>query len=524
MFKKWFPSWYKVNSKNSLATLYPELAIQFHKNKNLLTADNVSNKVNKNHKEEQEFWWQCTVAEDHQYQSNIRSKIYNLYNNKESCPMCTGKLVVKSNSLAYLSPEIANQWDETRNGISTPEKIWFKDNTKEIYWICENSVNHKPKTTVATRTINPTCKYCSISIIKMRPIIKENYNPQLNNGISLYDIFYSPTRYGNDDWKVLVNPNILGFINPNKREFIWECKENHQWEASMRKKLISPNLNGSKAKCPHCKRISNSLLIVYPQIAKYWHPTNNDNLLPIDISQASGTEVWWKCKEKGHVWKEAVGKVTRREKQRKTFCIQCKEESKSLIIKSPEIAKEWHPTKNNNYRFNGIIMTPSNTSAGYSKKVWWKCDKGFDHEWEATVKNRYKDSKCPVCSGNKITRSNSLAFTNPKIAKEWHPTKNGQLSPRMISEKSGKAFWWKCKKKGHVWKERIDKLSKRKNTCPKCKEVIKPLDVKEMKKIKEEYKENPFKSYIKFKKNIEKTYNIKNSNKIKELWNDFIND
>ena len=51
---------------------------------------------------------------------------------------------------------------------------------------------------------------------------------------------------------------------------------------------------------------------------------------------------------------------------------------KSLADKFPEIAKQWHPTKNGD-------LTPSDVAVSSHKKVWWTCPKGDDHEWEATL-------------------------------------------------------------------------------------------------------------------------------------------
>ena len=91
---------------------------------------------------------------------------------------------------------------------------------------------------------------------------------------------------------------------------------------------------------------------------------------------------------------------------------------KQLGNKFPEIAKEWHPTKNGN-------LTPKEIHKGSNKKVWWQCSKG--HDWEARVYTRSSGTKCPYCSGNRLTIENSLAFVYPEIAAEWHPIKNDPL-------------------------------------------------------------------------------------------------
>ena len=40
----------------------------------------------------------------------------------------------------------------------------------------------------------------------------------------------------------------------------------------------------------------------------------------------------------------------------------------------------------------------------------------------------------------------SLAEINPELAKQWHPTNNGKLTPCDLGPGSGKVVWWKCPK------------------------------------------------------------------------------
>ena len=106
----------------------------------------------------------------------------------------------------------------------------------------------------------------------------------------------------------------------------------------------------------------------------------------------------------------------------------------SLSEYNPELTKELHPTKNGDFN-------PSMVGVGSSKKVWWKCTKGEDHVWQARISNRHKlNHGCPVCSNQLIVNSNCLATINPELAKEWHPTKNGDSEPAYcrswISKKS----------------------------------------------------------------------------------------
>lgn len=56
-------------------------------------------------------------------------------------------------------------------------------------------------------------------------------------------------------------------------------------------------------------------------------------------------------------------------------------------------------------------------------------------------------------------------FSN--IAQEWHPNRNGNLTPAMFSYGSGTMVWWKCSK-GHEWQERICIRTSKEYGCPIC--------------------------------------------------------
>ena len=109
----------------------------------------------------------------------------------------------------------------------------------------------------------------------------------------------------------------------------------------------------------------------------------------------------------------------------------------SLAENHPELAKEWHPTKN-------WELTPDDVTPGSNKKVWWKYELADDHELEANVVSRSMGAGCPVCRGLKVVNSNCLATSNPDLAKEWHPTKNGELTHSDVTKCTSKKVWWKC--------------------------------------------------------------------------------
>lgn len=88
-------------------------------------------------------------------------------------------------------------------------------------------------------------------------------------------------------------------------------------------------------------------------------------------------------------------------------------------------------------------LTPDTLSYGSGMTVWWSCEK--NHHWQASPSSRRNGSRCPYCMGTKpIPGENDLGTTNPELAKEWHPEKNGDLTPRDVKAGSKKLVWWIC--------------------------------------------------------------------------------
>lgn len=207
-----------------------------------------------------------------------------------------------------------------------------------------------------------------------------------------------------------------------------------------------------------------TLLEARPDLAAQWHPTKNGDLKPSDVTAYSTKKVWWIC-EQGHEWQ---AKIRSRYETGCPVCARKKLKRKivlhngSLQDKAPALAAQWHPTKNGE-------LKPSDVTAFSAQKVWWICDKG--HEWPATVANRSQGNKCPYCSGRmkrKVYPSgqDDLETVKPKMAAQWHPTKNGDLKPSDVKWSSKKKAWWICKN-GHEWQASIYTRNE-KRTCPIC--------------------------------------------------------
>ena len=112
-----------------------------------------------------------------------------------------------------------------------------------------------------------------------------------------------------------------------------------------------------------------------------------------------------------------------------------------LAALRPDLVKEWDYEKN-------YPLTPFDIAPYSNKKVWWKCKCG--HSYDATVANKSKGNNCPYCCQRKICIDNCLATLNPKLAAEWHSTKNGKLTSWDVVCGSDQRVWWECEKH-HEW-------------------------------------------------------------------------
>lgn len=209
------------------------------------------------------------------------------------------------------------------------------------------------------------------------------------------------------------------------------------------------------------------LIDARPDLIQDWDYEKNKDIDLNKIKNNSSKEVWWKCHNnpEEHVWKTKV-KNRSNGKGLCPFCLGRKVcLSNSLYSVNPKLSLEWHPTKNGS-------MTPKDYTVGSNEKVWWLCSKG--HAYEATIKSRHGNNKvkgtnCPYCQNLKVCSDNSLHYTHPHIAKEWHPTKNRNLTPHDVTAGTDKKAWFIClNNEEHEYEAYIKKKALNNSGCPYC--------------------------------------------------------
>lgn len=211
----------------------------------------------------------------------------------------------------------------------------------------------------------------------------------------------------------------------------------------------------------------NDFTTTHPELVKEFHPTKNGDMKMHELSFGMSTPVWWLCSE-GHEYQ-----ATPNHRSCGTNCPYCSGNKvlpgfNDLLTINPDLAMEWHPTKNIGLLNNKgeDISLPSKVGAGSTYKVWWigKCG----HQWDATIRDRNRGSGCPYCTNRKVLVGfNDLAFKYPDIAKQWHPTKNGNLRPTDVVYSSHQKAWWQCEH-GHEWEAKIENRVFNNTNCPYC--------------------------------------------------------
>jgi hypothetical protein len=173
------------------------------------------------------------------------------------------------------------------------------------------------------------------------------------------------------------------------------CEHPHRW-------TVSPaNKKGCPRCCNHnvCEYGCDSFGKLFPDLLTEWDWEENDKLElnPFKIARSSNVKVHWKC-TKGecghHKWSTSPNKRTTMERGC-PFCAGNKTcICTSFPMMSPELYKEWHPTKN--------TIDPYNIRKSSSYVVWWCCSK-CSYEWQASLNTRdgYLGRGCPKCAYSK---------------------------------------------------------------------------------------------------------------------------
>ncbi len=434
---------HRVNAGiNDLATVNPLAAAEWLYEKNEgLTPQNVNAYSGK------KVWWKCSECGN-----EWQTKIY-LRSRGSGCRRCYEKTIgkrsheislSKAGSLSDNCPEILKEWDYDKNDIS-PSDVTIGADTL-VWWICVRG--HSWKASVRSRTtIKTSCPYCICSGTSLpeqyiyyyiKKFFPEAKNRCHMKGITEIDVYIPSLRlaieYDSAHWHksetsisrdirknlacqnhdiILLRIREYGCktLGPDSNEYYFNGQDGLQNTLydifsfiNQRYKLeLVPDIGFVRdsiavLECTKQQEIENSLSMRFPKIAAEWHPIKNGKLKPENFTVSNGRKVWWKCSICGNEWFTTIASRTAG-----CGCPACSllslshrhnesliQRRGSLAENNPWLAKEWHPTKNNQ-------LLPSRVTKSSGKKVWWLCSQCLG-EWEAAIASRNSGVGCPYCA------------------------------------------------------------------------------------------------------------------------------
>lgn len=299
------------------------------------------------------------------------SKLYNkhiIFNDLDSIEQRAleySKTIERKNSLGFMFPEIAKEWNYEKNGKLSP--FDFSSHSSYIvWWKCQNGHEWQAAIHSRTRKLSTGCPACSGNSVligvndlkSLRPDLVLEWDYSKNKG--------KPEDYG---------------VNSPKKVY-WICKNGHSFQATVYQRT---NLNYNCQYCQNKKVLKgfNDITITDPYIIKEWDYSKNENS-PNNYLRTSSTKVYWVC-DKGHPSYEqrinthiingASCPICSNQKVLKGY--------NDICTTDPKLLGFWDFERNKN------IISPTEISRGSKIKVYWIVNgkSVFTHPCE--FRNRY---------------------------------------------------------------------------------------------------------------------------------------
>jgi superfamily II DNA or RNA helicase len=183
-------------------------------------------------------------------------------------------------------------------------------------------------------------------------------------------------------------------------------------------------------------------------LSKLWDDKKNG--AAASVLQRSFRPAWWRC-ENGHSFQRSP-----RSMLSDSACPDCRKgpSTNSIAKARPSIVPLWNAEKNGD-------RSPSTVDAAHTGNAWWSCPKG--HDFQRAPLLMVRDSSCPVCA----VAEKSLATTTPTVAAEWHPQRNGVVTPAQVDSDHVMNAWWLCPN-GHEYQATVRSRARGSRRCPTC--------------------------------------------------------
>lgn len=439
-----------VPGVNDLATVHPELAAEWHPTKNgSLKPTDISRESGR------KVWWLGKCG--HEWPASPHDRV----ESKTGCPQCASRRLTSfpEQAIYYYVKKL---YPDTRSRCAGlfENKMELDIYVPSIRFAVEFDGarwHSSEKSHAAERAKYELCREKGITLFR----VKEDTGQEW---LDVADAIYTVPRKERGDRLEQVIRGILSSID----------RTTNAWTRKTFKLVsdveVDLERDGAEIRA-YLTKIDNSLAEFRPDLITEWDYNKNGELLPEMFGINSNDRVWWRCSRCGHSWKTSI---IHRAGKRQSGCPKCAKELRgktftrrkiatqgSLAERRPDLAAEWHPTKNGE-------LAPADVALNTNRRCWWQC-KDCGYEWLATPNNRAsKGSGCPRCAGRVPKEGQTLGDLYPEIAAQWHPTRNGAVKPTDVAPKSGKKRWWLCPACSHQWQATPNNRVGHGAGCPHC--------------------------------------------------------
>ncbi len=358
------------------------------------------------------------------------------------------KKVIKGvNDLESQFPKVAEYWDHEKNDGMKPSDV-FAHSNNSADWKCPVCGYAWPAR-IANRTRNRKsgCPACSGKVLAPGINDLETTHPEIAKEWD-YELNYPKT------------PRDV--MHGTSDVYYWICPNGHKSYPQSPNKRTSQNSG-----CPECNKGRQSSFAeralfyyvkqMYPDaINRYKDIFDNGMELDVFVPGLSLAIEYDGL---------AFHKKNKLEREQRKYHICQEHKIKLFRIKEEDIEGMWLSETDN----ADEVFHTDYDGKNFDKledTIRWVINKiSFGRSIDINVK---RDETRIRALSPAYLKKHSLAALHPEIAKEWHPTKNGALTPNMFLCGSGYEAWWLCSKCGNEWPSQINTRVHQKTGCKNC--------------------------------------------------------
>lgn len=365
---------------------------------------------------------------------------------------------------SFASHPRSSQWHPTLNGDTVPRGV-YKNNNNKFWFVCETCDHDFHTSPNNINTKGRWCPYCSnkslCTDIDCVPCHKKSFASHPKSAQ------WHSTMNGMDVPRQILKHSHRSFwftcvTCPHVFKMVLHGVASGHWCAF----CSNPSLRiCDDTNCKHC---FNKSFASHPKSAQ-WHSTMNGRDVPRDFFKNCSKKKWFSCETCHHDFERSPNNITNREQWcpycsnsllcDDADCVRCYEKSYASHPKS----LQWHPTMNGS-------DVPRQFFKGSQKKFWFSCETcGHDFNKDI-VSNTWCPYcvNCRLCNNKECTTCFSKSFASHPKSVQWHPTMNGQDTPRDFSICSNKKKLFSCETCHHDFEMTLWSISTGR-WCIKCK-------------------------------------------------------